>query len=365
MTGQIAIRPVSVCQDSGSRNRHDRESRAELTRRLATLCDGGVTGVTGEDGMHGAGNFFVPDDTMLVRQATEMGIFGEEQLFGGVVPERFMATKIVSHGLPFEDSPAPACWNRGLAADLKDTVLRGFSVFSSTDAQSAGRLLLEQGPIRLKDVDATSGQGQTVVEDGAALDAAIAAIDPEVLQRSGLVIEENLVDVKTYSAGVVRLFGRSIAYWGTQQLTLGNDGEEVYGGSRLHVVRGGWNELEASGLTGELAEVVVKARRYDRACFAAYPRMFSSRRNYDVATGRDARGRMRIGVLEQSWRAGGASGAEIAAFEAFAADPSRTGVEAATVEVHGVVGAAPPGAAVYFSGIDPVVGPMSKYTVVE
>ena len=74
---------------------------------------------------------------------------------------------------------------------------------------------------------------------------------------------------------------------------------------------------------------------------------------------------MRIGVLEQSWRAGGASGAEIAAFEVFAADPSRTSVEAATVEVYGAVDAAPAGAAVYFSGIDPVVGPMSKFTVVE
>ena len=49
----------------------------------------------------------------------------------------------------------------------------------------------------------------------------------------------------------------------------------------------------------------------------------------------DAVGRRRSGVLEQSWRAGGASGAEIAALEAFRADPSLPSVRAITREVYG------------------------------
>ena len=45
---------------------------------------------------------------------------------------------------------------------------------------------------------------------------------------------------------------------------------------------------------------------------AAFPGLFASRCNYDVVTGADGVGKHHSGVLEQSWRAGGASGAEIA-----------------------------------------------------
>jgi hypothetical protein len=91
-----------------------------------------------------------------------------------------------------------------------------------------------------------------------------------------------------------------------------------------------------------------------------------SRRNYDVAQGLDAAGRRRSGVLEQSWRVGGASGAEIAALEAFRADPALRLVRASTHEVYGE-GAAPPppGAAVYYRGTDEQVGPLAKYALVE
>ncbi|MBE1183295.1 DUF3182 family protein, partial [Escherichia coli] len=42
----------------------------------------------------------------------------------------------------------------------------------------------------------------------------------------------------------------------------------------------------------------------------------------------------RFGVLEQSWRVGGASSAEIAALEAFRADPGLPAVRAASFEIH-------------------------------
>jgi hypothetical protein len=71
-------------------------------------------------------------------------------------------------------------------------------------------------------------------------------------------------------------------------------------------------------------------------------------------------------VLEQSWRVGGASGAEVAALELFRAHPALRAVRASTVEVYG--GGAPPpppGAAVYFRGVDEGVGPITKYATVE
>ena len=58
------------------------------------------------------------------------------------------------------------------------------------------------------------------------------------------------------------------------------------------------------------------ARAYHEAALTCFAGMLASRSNYDVAEGRDATGRQCVGVLEQSWRLGGASGAEVAALEA-------------------------------------------------
>lgn len=349
-------------------NAHDRAARAELARRIARLGDGQMVEASAGVVNARAGLFLVPFDVLEADDAARMGIMRENQLFGGVSPHRFIATKIVSHGLLAVGAAAPAAWNTDVAAALGDSVLRGFSVFSVVDAKAAGRLLLAHGPVRLKDVEATAGRGQIVAETVDALDAAIEAMDPALLAHSGLVIEENLSEVVTYSVGAVRLFGQAIAYWGTQRLTLDNHGEEVYGGSQLHCVRGGFDALMAAGERGtlapELADAVRRAAHFDATLFAAYPGLFASRRNYDVVMGRNAQGLQRIGVLEQSWRAGGASGAEIAAFEAFAADPALDQVTCATMEIYGEVDAAPLDATVYFSGIDPVAGPLTKYAVI-
>ena len=73
----------------------------------------------------------------------------------------------------------------------------------------------------------------------------------------------------------------------------------------------------------------------------------------------------RSGVLEQSWRLGGASGAEIGALEAFRADPSLRIVRAMTREVYGEAPALPAGAVVYYSGVDASVGALTKYALTE
>jgi len=70
-------------------------------------------------------------------------------------------------------------------------------------------------------------------------------------------------------------------------------------------------------------------------------------------------------VLEQSWRIGGASGPEVAALEAFRADPLLRAVRAHSTERYGAHTAPPPGAIVHFHGVDPVAGPLVKYTMVE
>ena len=114
-----------------------------------------------------------------------------------------------------------------------------------------------------------------------------------------------------------------------------------------------------------LAVAIEQARTYDAAAFRCFPGLFASRRNYDVAQGQDARGQPRSGVLEQSWRVGGASGAEVEALAAFRANPWLRAVRATSTEVYGPDVSVPANAIVYYEGVDDRGGPLTKYTVVE
>jgi hypothetical protein len=245
-----------------------------------------------------------------------------------------------------------------------DVVLRGFSAFTPEDARQVGLRLLGHGPVRLKAVRATAGRSQIVVCGAAELEVALAAVDTTELSGHGLVLEEDLTEVTTYSVGQVCVADLVASYCGTQRLTPDNGGAQVYGGSDLVVARGDFEALLALGLCEDARLAVAQARTYDAAAMECFPGLFASRRNYDVAQGMDAAGRRRSGVLEQSWRTGGASGAEIAALEAFQADPGLRVVRASTVEIYGEHHTPPPGAVMYFRGEDERVGPVTKYAVV-
>ena len=93
--------------------------------------------------------------------------------------------------------------------------------------------------------------------------------------------------------------------------------------------------------------------------------MFASRCNYDVVQGRDGAGRLLAGVLEQSWRIGGASGAEVAALEALRDDPDLQVVRASTVERYGSGVPVPGDATLYYCGIDEHLGMITKYARID
>ncbi|WP_366919373.1 DUF3182 family protein [Variovorax ginsengisoli] len=69
-------------------------------------------------------------------------------------------------------------------------------------------------------------------------------------------------------------------------------------------------------------------------------------------------------MLEQSWRVGGPTGAEVAALEVFKSQPKRSLVRASCFEVFGEP-ELPPGARVNYSGDDPGVGRLTKYSFVD
>jgi Protein of unknown function (DUF3182) len=352
-------------QAGGFADTHERITRAQIAKRLAALMGFAYAGEYDPSAHYPGRVYFVPSDTLVgVEQAARLGITGEHHLFGGVVPYPFVATKAITHSLVEPNAHAPEGWSEAFPNQVQDVVLVGYSVFTSEQAQAAGKRLMESGPVRLKPVHATAGRGQRVVNSMTELADALAAIPPTELADAGLVLEENLTAVSTYSVGQVRVADLTATYYGVQRLTNDNAGEEVYGGSDLVVVRGNFDALVQLRLSESIRIAVTQAQVYDAAT-SVFSGMFASRRNYDVAQGLNAHGHWRSGVLEQSWRMGGASGAEIAALQAIHANPALQVVRAFTFEIYGESQAPPPHATVYFRGIDERVGMLTKYTVVE
>jgi hypothetical protein len=309
--------------------------------------------------------YVVPSQTVIGMAAGErLGVHTADDLFGGLVPQPFVATKLISHPLFDPEGPHPTGWSHAFAEASADCVLPGWSVFSATDAVRAGRDLLRHGSVRLKDPGGVGGSGQCVVRTAAELVARVGALDPAALADGGLVLERHLNHVVTLSVGHAHVRGLRISYVGHQRLTANPHGALVYGGSDLEVIRGGFDALLAEPLEPRRRVAVEQAMRYHESAFRCFDGLFASRCNYDVAQGTDDEGRWRSGVLEQSWRIGGASGAEIAAMRALVDDPARQRVRASTHEVYGGVGSAPAGAWILFDGSDPAVGRLTKFVQV-
>jgi hypothetical protein len=309
--------------------------------------------------------YFVPADTLSgVASARQLGIATHQDLFGGVVPHAFIGTKAITHGLVAPDAPAPAGWSEAFAARVRPHVLPGFTAFSVRDARHAGRKMLRGGKVRVKETSGAGGHGQKVVGSAAELDAALDAIDPSCIEQLGIVLERNLDNVTTFSVGQVEIGEWLASYCGTQSLTTNHAGEKVYGGSTLRVVRGTLADLLAHPIEAHLRCAVQAANAYHAAAVDCFRGTLVSRCNYDVAMG-TANGLSMLGVLEQSWRVGGATGAELAALAAFQADPRCRRATASTREVYRADITLPAGAEVYFQGEDRSVGALTKYAILE
>jgi hypothetical protein len=341
---------------------HERVVHFELARRIADLLGARFGGAYRDGVRYENPVYFIPTDTLISTElAQRLGVRREEDLFGGVAPYTFVPTKAITHGLLDAHAFAPQGWSAEFSHRIKDSVLDGITAFSIGDAQRAGIRLLRKGPVRMKPVLATAGRGQTVVSNLDELTALLEQTDHRRIAECGLVLEENLDQVETFSVGQVRVGGLTASYVGTQCLTPDNLGEMVYGGSELTVVRGDFEQLLKLELSDERRLAISKARVYDEAATACYPGLLASRRNYDIAIGFGRGGTRRCGVLEQSWRIGGASGAEVAALEAFHADKQLAAIRASTIELFGSNPRPPPGATEIYHGVDAEVGPINKY----
>lgn len=346
-------------------NDHDAASKARVAESLAALL--GLDFVGELDPARPAGRpiYLVPSDTLpTLAEARRLGVRGAGDLFGGVVPQAFVGTKLIAHPLVGPGRPAPRGWSAACAEQMRPAVLPGYSAFSADDARLAARRLLARGAVRLKHPDGVGGAGQWVIRRPEELEQHLARLGDEQVARRGLVLERNLREVITYSVGCVEVGGLRAAYHGTQDLTRNHQGHEVYGGSQLVVSRGGFDELLREALAPPLRRAVEQALVFHRAAMGCFKGLLASRCNYDVAQGVDDDGQLHCGVLEQSWRIGGASGAEAAALHAFRATPALARVRASTCERYADDVQAPPGAWVLYDGLDSHGGRLLKYVEV-
>lgn len=347
--------PVTPLFTDAARAPHERASVDCFGRRLASL----MGRVFREQALPGLPGYFIPMETLTREDAAMRGITCAQDLFGGVVPLAFVASKLVTHGLVEGGRGAPEGWQPTLGDALGDAVLPGYSVFTRQDLHTAVAQLLSLGRVRCKLAHARGGNGQKVVASTDGLDTWLADVSDEEI-ADGVVAEINLDAALTFSVGCVDVGGYSIAYFGTQRTVETPKGDTVYGGSVLRVARGGLDQLRHVPLPPEAAAAIAKVQHYEAQIALAYPGFFASRRNYDVVHGRDAQGVERCGVLEQSWRFGGASPAEILALEVLAARPSVPWLDAMTHETYDDE-PVPGDAVMYFQGEVASLGRLTKY----
>ena len=103
----------------------------------------------------------------------------------------------------------------------------GYTVFSNRDAKVAAKRLLARGPIRLKKPLSASGKDQRVITTLNELDAVLETVVANEMAAYGLVLEENLRQVRTLTVGEVAVGDLRISYHGTQRTVADNEGWPV------------------------------------------------------------------------------------------------------------------------------------------
>jgi len=343
---------------------HLRHGHAALARRLAAHLGLDYVGEAEGCGCL-ASCYLVPRETL---HGPEWRPQAPGRFFGGWTPRPFAASKAIVHPALPKPRRLPPDWPESFGHLVSRLTLRGWTVFDPQDAEIAALSLLRDGAIRLKPVAADGGRGQVVVREAGELAHALSQL-PEGTCEQGLVVEEDLAQLVTLSIGQAELPGQAIAYVGRQETTTDNRGRTAYGGSQLLSIRGDLDRLlrraPPAMARPAIAPAIARAARFDALALGRLGGLVASRRNYDVAIGVDHRGRPRIGVLEQSWRIGGASGAEILAFEALAAHPGASAVRSSTRETYGAGLRPDPSDFVIYDGEDPRLGPLSKTARLE
>ncbi|CAB3739736.1 hypothetical protein LMG22037_06323 [Paraburkholderia phenoliruptrix] len=205
-----AIPPLPVVlvhleECSTARAGHEVGTLRELARQIAEVKGTRVTGEFDPTLTDAAHRCLVPDHTLTLTEAHRLGLRSVCDLFGGVVPFPFVATKLIAHPLTEDARLAPPGWSRAFGEHTASLVLPGYSAFSHDDACNAARRLWRDGPARIKRPSGIGGAGQLLVGNRDELETELAALGEQALRTEGIVVERNLDPIETLSVGQVTL----------------------------------------------------------------------------------------------------------------------------------------------------------------
>ena len=309
--------------------------------------------------------YYVADKTIVLEFSENQKLIkdalieSEKDFFGGIVPRAYQSTKAIMHPLVSREAACPLGWSHEFSQELVhlELVLPGFTVFNIEDIRTAFNHLYDKGvyQIRLKDPLGYLGMNQFVVTSFQELEQFISdkIVDNEKLQQYGLVVEENLCpeDLKIYSVSFVTVAFHQVQCIGVQRFSQG-----LYAGTDFVIMQTGKYILpELLARVGifnkEDAQVIIDKALLFRALLNKHiPEIKTARFNLDIVSGiasiysnSTCELVKRFALLEQSFRVGGASAAEIWGLEYLLCHPSvdavcgvdsRLGSISTSVKVH-------------------------------
>ena len=185
----------------GGRLREDQKvmlaADAQAIARLKSYCFGGEHRAAA----HYPGPvYFVPDDTLLSDEASCLGVTCPDDLYGGVVPYPFVKTKAITHPLVSDAANRPAGWSDLFpeCAERRAPRLHGL--------QARRRPHRGAAPARPRRDPAEESarclrQGADRCHDDGRARFVSGAVSSGQMATYGLVLEENLREVETFSVG--------------------------------------------------------------------------------------------------------------------------------------------------------------------
>jgi hypothetical protein len=165
---------------------HERVTLSVVAEAIAQIKGAKFAGHYDNAKSYSGNVFFVPDDTLVLDEASCLGVRLPTDLFGAVVPYPFAKTKAITHQLLDPSADRPKGWSSAFAELVQDVVLPGYTVFSLDDARAAAARLLSTGPIRIKEPLAAGGAGHTVARTIDELETFLKAFPEAAIEAHGL-----------------------------------------------------------------------------------------------------------------------------------------------------------------------------------
>jgi len=275
----------------------------------------GASGVVEING-HGLENvsYQLPSRTLVAEEAAARGIESVDDFYGGVVPVNIAGTKAALHQAV---GSAPIGFSRQVAQRLSEEglVLPGATAFTVSEAESeAARLIAEGFDVRFKDPTESDFNGQLIVGDLEQVFVARGEYSGSLVAENGLVIEVNLHDARTFSAGAVVIGGKEYTFVGEQK-SVYHDGKEKFGGVSMIVIADSLEKVASGGINihGDAEyQRAIEMVKIARDIYGQYDPLLS-RFSFDVVFGRDRDGNEMAGIVDPTFRAGGLTPGELVA----------------------------------------------------